>query len=222
VKIQCHACRVLFSVPDEKIPEARDVRILCPKCRTPIQLPPRLQGLLSAEQEGVDDPLASNGHAPDQILEEGWALDVVEEGIKTCLLCVSNAARSLRIRHLLQELGYHVVPAYNTVFAMGKLRHNRYDLILLDEFFDDPESSDNLLLRHLQLLPMHSRRRFFLCLICDNLPTLDGMLAFRLGVNLILNVQDLDKIKVIMARAMTDHEILYALFNEELAGKGRR
>jgi hypothetical protein len=40
-----------------------------------------------------------------------------------------------------------------------------------------------------------------------------------MGVNLILNVNDLDKAKVILAREMNEYRNFYGLFNAELARK---
>jgi hypothetical protein len=66
---------------------------------------------------------------------------------------------------------------------------------------------------------MHLRRQFYLCLISRDKTTLDAKLAFRMGVNLILNPRDLEKAKVLFARAMKEYRNFYGLFNAELARK---
>jgi hypothetical protein len=66
---------------------------------------------------------------------------------------------------------------------------------------------------------MHQRRQFYLCLLSREKTTLDAKLAFRLGVNLILNVNDLDTAKVLFARVIKEHRNFYALFNAELSRK---
>jgi hypothetical protein len=66
---------------------------------------------------------------------------------------------------------------------------------------------------------MHQRRQFYLCLLSQEKPTLDSKLAFRMGVNLILNVRDLEKAKVMLAREMKEYRSFYSLFNAELAKK---
>jgi hypothetical protein len=40
-----------------------------------------------------------------------------------------------------------------------------------------------------------------------------------MGVNLILNVRDLEKAKVMLAREMKEYRSFYSLFNAELAKK---
>jgi hypothetical protein len=119
----------------------------------------------------------------------------------------------------LHELDFWVVHALRPGFALGKLHHNRYDLIVLEDNYNSDQDSANLVLHHVQLLPMHQRRQFFLCIISQEKPTLDKRLAFRMGVNIILNVQDIDKAKVILAREMKEHRNFYGLFNAELAKK---
>jgi hypothetical protein len=61
----------------------------------------------------------------------------------------------------------------------------------------------------------------FLCLLSRKLASFDQMTAFRMGVNLILNVQDLEKAKIILTRAVKEHESFYRLYIEELGKKGQ-
>jgi hypothetical protein len=163
-------------------------------------------------------------YSPDvedlSILDDGSLLDVVEEGVKTALVCVSTG-RIEQIDSVLRELDFFVVSANKGPYAVAKVKNNHYDLIVLEESFDAGNGSQNLLLRHLQLLPMHTRRELFLCLLSENMPTLDHMTAFRNGVNMTLNTRDLDKIKILIARALKEHRVFYKTFRDELARKGQ-
>jgi CheY-like chemotaxis protein len=153
--------------------------------------------------------------------DDAHSVDVVEDGIKTSLLCVSDSKRADAMSQVLQELDFYVVKAPDATFALGKLNHNHYDLIVLDEAFDVKNSAGNLVLQHVQFLPMHLRRQFFLCLLSESMPTLDPMLGFKSGVNMVLNARDLDKSKIILARTMKEHRVFYNLFNMELTRKGQ-
>ena len=135
------------------------------------------------------------------------------------MLCDTNVKRAERIAQALQELDFWVVHALRPAFALGKLHHNNYDLIVLEENFNSDKDSENLVLHHVQVLAMHQRRQFYLCLLCGDKPTLDAKLAFRMGVNLILNFQDLEKAKVLFARAMKEYRNFYGLFTAELNRK---
>jgi hypothetical protein len=215
VKVQCPGCRIGFLFPDEKLAEGRILRIPCPKCKIPIEVTG------SAPVQQVPEIGAHNGEQPlsDPLSEFASVIDVVDEGVKTAMLCVSNTKLAEKFAQVLQELDYWVVHAARAGFALGKLHHNTYDLIILDENFDSPKAGENLVLHHVQLLPMHVRRQFYLCLLSEKLPTLDAMLAFRLGVNLILNIQDLEKAKIIFARSLKEYKNFYGFFNAELSRK---
>ncbi len=215
MKIQCKGCRAEFNVSDDKIPEDKVLKILCPRCKSPLEITGK------AVSAGVDDTTAnlSEKNQADSLLDYANAIDVVDEGVKTALLCDTDVKRGERIVQALQELDFWVVHALRPAFALGKLHHNRYDLIVLDENFNSEKDSENLVLHHIQLLPMHMRRQFYLCLLSREKTTMDANLAFTMGVNLILNVNDLDKVKVLFARLMKEHRNFYALFNAELAKK---
>ncbi len=220
MKVQCPGCHTGFILADEKIEEKRKegkaLRIACPRCKIPIEIdtkPPEPDSTRSSSVGGISD-LSS-----DAISDYTASVDVVEEGVKTALLCVANPKLAEKMAQVLQELDFWVVHAARAGFALGKLHHNNYDLIILEENFDASTSADNLVLHHVQLLPMHVRRQFYLCLLSENMPTLDAMLAFRMGVNLILKTQDLEKAKIILARSIKEYKGFYGFFNAELNRK---
>ena len=219
VKVQCPGCQAAFNVPDDKIPEGKGLRIPCPKCRTPIEVE---AGKPSGEEEDfkvAESPLSSSSF-PD--ISSGAAmLDVVEEGVKTALICISDPVKAEKVLGILRELQFYAVRADKAHFAMAKLHYNNYDLVVLDELFDAPSAAENIVIHHIQLLPMHDRRQFFLCLLSDRMPTADILLAYRIGVNFILNVRDIDKIKLLLVRALKEHEGFYSLFMDGLTRKSQ-
>lgn len=219
VRVQCPECRIEFIVPNEKIPQGKGLKILCPKCKNPLDI--KESAPSGSMEEVVDTASESPGTSffPDPASDYQGDIDLVEEGVKTALLCCSDLKRAEKIARALQELDFWVVHAVRAAFALGKLHHNHYDLIVLDENFDAAKPTENLVLHHVQLLPMHGRRQFFLCLLSETKPTLDAMLAFRTGVNMVLNTQDIEKAKIIFARAMKDHKAFYSVFNQELNKK---
>jgi predicted Zn finger-like uncharacterized protein len=221
VRIQCTGCQTAFTVPDEKIPEGKPLKILCPKCRMPIEIERPPAEAIRPAAAPAPQPGAAPFSIASMMAEEAHSVDVVEEGIKTSLLCITDSKRAEEMGQVLQELDFYVVKAPDSVFALGKLNHNHYDLIVLDEEFDVKNSAGNVVLQHVQFLPMHLRRQFFLCLLSETMPTLDAMAGFRSGVNMVLNARDLDKSKIILARAMKEHRVFYNLFGMELTRKGQ-
>jgi hypothetical protein len=201
------------------VPEGKALKILCPRCKAPTEInekavPPELDDRVPYLSESNEPEFGA-----DSLLDYANAIDVVDEGVKTALICDTNVKRAEKIAQALQEIDFWVVHVLRPAFALGKLHHNNYDLIVLEENFNADKDSENLVLRHVQVLPMHLRRQFYLCLLCLDKPTLDANLAFRMGVNLILNSQDIDKAKVLFARAMKEYRNFYGLFTAELAWK---
>jgi predicted Zn finger-like uncharacterized protein len=219
VKFNCPGCQMSFFVPDDKVPEGKGRKIPCPKCRTPME---------SGDVTGASGELEKAGRSstPSAISEEmldeaSSALEMVEDGMKTSLLCCSDPDRSGKMEQMLRQLDFYVSVVPTATLALTKLRNNRYDLVVLDELFDAGKQSDNLVLHHIQFLPMHSRRQFFLCLLSETLPSMDQFLTFRIGADLILNVSDLDKTKIILVRALREQRSFYKIFNSELEKKGQ-
>jgi hypothetical protein len=219
VRVLCNGCRSRFNIPDNEVPEGEAPTILCPKCKALAEINGK------GTRRELEDRVPYLSESPqsefgvDPLLDYANAIDVVDEGVKTALLCDTNVKRAERIAQALQELDFWVVHAMRPAFALGKLHHNNYDLIVLEENFNADKDSENLVLHHVQILPMHLRRQFYLCLLCQDKPTLDSKLAFRMGANLILNPKDLDKAKVLFARAIKEYRNFYGLFTAELARK---
>lgn len=217
MRVQCSACRIEFNIPEDKLPKGKTIKILCPRCKVPTEI-----GGKTAMPEDPVPYLTQDGpqeFGGDALSDYANAIDAVDEGVKTALLCDTNVKQGEKIAQSLQELDYWVVHAMRPAFALGKLHHNSYDLIVLDENFNSGKNSGNLVLHHIQVLPMHLRRQFYLCLLSTDKPTLDAKLAFNMGVNLILNVRDIEKAKVLFARAMKEYKTFYGMFNAELARK---
>lgn len=216
MKIQCTGCQTLFSVPEDKIPEGKVVRLLCPKCKTPIEVGPLAEPRVPAPFPDVDRAGFQN---LESMADEDVGPDLVEEGVKKALTCVTTTARSEIVEVTLDQLDFYVVPARSAPFAIGKLHHNQYDLVIIEDRFTD--TSRGVLLQHLQLLPMHSRRQFLLCLLSDEHPSLDRMTAFRLGVDLIVNTSDMEKLKMLLLQGLKEHSAFYRIYSDELARKGQ-
>jgi len=218
VKFSCPGCRAVFTIADEKIPQTKELKISCPKCRTAIEL--------NMENGFPDDTVSSdpeqtNSFEADNFGEDIPPLEIVEEGLKSSLVCIPQEALSKKITEALRDLGFHVSEAANPQAAITRLRHNPYDLVVLDGASQMAAPPENFLLQQINLLPIHVRRRFFLCVLNETISTFDQLQAFRIGANLVLNIRDLDKARTILSQAMKVHENSYRIFWEQLTKKGQ-
>ncbi len=219
MKFFCPGCKATFTLADDKIPTDKEVRALCPRCRIPVERSEEEKALaVGSPTEGI-----TTSFSPPEIEEldgDPSPLDVVEEGVKAALVCVWDTARSYKVEQSLRQLDFYVSTAFSPKEALEKLNRNQYDLVVLDEVYGGAKSSENVVLQHFQFLPMHTRRHLFLCLLSETLPTMERMLAFRHGVDMILNVRDMDKAKVLFVRALKDHRHFYKVFADELEKRG--
>jgi len=219
VKFFCPGCKATFTMADDKLPADKEFRALCPRCRIPVErIHDERNGEAGARPEGAAEAYAiSEIDEPDVDLSP---VEVIEEGVKAALVCVWDTARSYKMEQSLRQLDYYVSTAFTPKEAIEKLHRNHYDLVVLDEVYGESKTGDNIVLQHFQLLPMHSRRHLFVCLLSERMPTLDRMLAFKNGVDLILNVRDMDRAKVLLVRALKDHRHFYKVFADELEKRG--
>ena len=227
MKLHCRICNISYSVSEDKIPQGVEVKALCPRCGNPIGLPDLLTG---ADRQTADVQAQPSGdarggeNAPierNEVDEEAALVDIVEEGIRTALLFICDNETRSRLMSALGLMDFYVVTANSAPFALRKIQHNSYDVVFVDDVVKRGTDVINPLLRQLQLLAMPVRRRFFLCLISENLRTMDKMTAYRLGVNLVLNSRDLQKTKIILTRALKEYEGFYKLFQDEILRKGQ-
>jgi predicted Zn finger-like uncharacterized protein len=225
VKIQCNHCNAVFNVPDEKVPKDKQLRATCSKCNRPITVEPP-----ESKQEapvGVDFSLAEIGDAPTAIAVDmdmssvyDSPLEVLEEGAMSALLCVDEPERLKFVQEALEELNYYTSLASSVKEALSKLRYNQYDLVMLDEAFCGETAENNTILRYLQPMPMSTRRSIFLVVISKQIRTLDSIMTFAKSVNAVINANDIEKVKLILERALADHRRFYKVYNDSLQTSG--
>ena len=225
MKIQCNHCQSTFNVEDERIPRDRPFKATCSKCSHLIVVEPKQLG--SESPMGVDISLSEVAEAPTAIaadLDMAGAyespLEVLEEGAMSALVCVDEPGRLKAVKEALEELNYYSSVASSVKEALSKLRYNQYDLVMVDEEFCGETAENNTILRYLQPMPMATRRTIFLMLISKEIRTLDNLMAFANSVNAIINMEDTEKIKLVLERSLADHRRFYKVYLDSLQGIG--
>lgn len=215
MRIQCDHCQAVFNVPDEKMPRGKQFKATCSKCRRTIMVEPQGTSI------GVDVSLSEVTDAPTAIeadLDTTSAydspLEVLEEGAMSALVCVDEPERLRDVKEALDDLNYYSSVASSVKEALSKLRYNQYDLVMLDEEFCGESADNNTILRYLQPMPMSTRRNIFLMLISNQIRTLDNLMAFAKSVNAVINVSDVQKVKLVLERAMADHRRFYKVYRD--------
>jgi CheY-like chemotaxis protein len=208
-------------VPDEKMPRGRQFKATCSKCRRTIIVEPHGASGSKGATIGVDVSLSEIADAPTAIEADldmtsayDSPLEVLEEGAMSALVCVDEPERLKAVKEALEDLNYYSSVASSVKEALSKLRYNQYDLVMLDEEFCGESADNNTILRYLQPMPMSTRRNIFLMLISNQIKTLDNLLAFAKSVNAVINVSDVQKVKLVLERAMADHRRFYKVYKD--------
>lgn len=152
----------------------------------------------------------------DDILKE------YEEGLKRAMICLNDEDIRKHISSSVGELKYTAESPVNVEDAFDRLRFNQYDLIIIDENFGGAGLSGNEFLKHIQLLPMSTRRYIFVALLGANFKTFSNMQAFEHSVNVVINHKDVANINLILKKSIADNDQFYKVFKESLQKFGKR
>jgi hypothetical protein len=234
MEVSCEKCRTRFTIPDEKVPKGRVMKLTCPKCMGGITL--GSEALSPApehkeETKGEDFRLrfieakASKRSAEESYSYEDYtgdqSLEFFEEGTRLALVMADSREHSDMIRGAVEKIGYKFIPTPNTRDAIGKLRFHHFDLIILAEGFDGQPLDHSAILNYLNRLPMTVRRRVFLGLISDGFKTMDNMMAFAMSANVVINIKDTEKLHLVLRKAIAENEMFYKVFTDALVEAGK-
>ena len=147
--------------------------------------------------------------------------DFIEEGKETALICESDSALREKISTILMEDNYLVTNPESAREALINMRFHVYQLIVVNENFDDEDPDKNSVLKYLESLAMNIRRDVFVVLLSEKLRTNDSMTAFNKSVNLIVNSSNIADIEGIIKHGMAEHEHFYSVFKESMQKLGR-
>ncbi len=226
MRMRCNNCQAVFNVAEEKIPKNRSFRVACSQCNRPIIVEPQKAASKDVAL-GVDVSLSEITDAPTDIALELDAssaydspLELLEEGARSALVCVDEPERLKAVKEALEDLNYYSSVASSIKEALSKLRYNQYDLVMLDEEFCGESAENNTVLRYLQPMPMSTRRSIFVMLISNQVKTLDNLTAFAKSVNAVISANDMQKVKLVLERAMADHRRFYKVYLDSIDALG--
>jgi hypothetical protein len=229
MNISCENCRSKFKIPDEKVPKGQMFSMTCPQCNTKVVVNARsnTHSLSDTDSASLDKPKPEKEKT---IIDEVDAdiydasdkpFDFVEEGVKTALLCESDAALQTKIKTGLHNMDYHITAPQLPKDALKQMRFHVFDMVVLNERFGTQNPDMNSVLKYLDRLNMSTRRNIFVTLITDRYRTMDNMSAFNKSVNLIVNLKNIDEIEKILRRGIADHEAFYRVYKRALIKTGR-
>lgn len=128
------------------------------------------------------------------------------------LVCASPAYRDA-IALSLANLDYEVFVAENSAQALGRMREERMDIVILDANFDPVEQGVAFVTREVKLLRPSERRRLFFVYVTSGVRTMDLHAAFLHNVNLVINPSDLEQLPDALEVSVRHYNELYRDFN---------
>jgi predicted Zn finger-like uncharacterized protein len=134
---------------------------------------------------------------------------------RKALVCV-DPERSTEIAKGLVENDYDVFVAENTAEALGRMREDRIDVVVLDGEFDPVEQGFAFVTREVKLMQPSERRRLFLVYVTPNARTMDFHAAFLHNANLVVNPEDIARMPEALDLSLRYYNELYRDLNRAL------
>jgi hypothetical protein len=137
-------------------------------------------------------------------------------GDNTALVCVDHQQYQKMVVPQLIDMTYKVHLGLFEEDVILKLQTYSYNVVIVYENFKGSSDQDNPILRELIRRPEAERRGYFVVLLSNKYATNDGMSAFVLSVDQIVNVADIANFKPVLRRGVAQHRELYSAFNDTL------
>jgi len=178
----------------------------------------------SKEREQVmeeEQTLVNSEVAYDDYDAADRPFDFVEEGGATALVCELDPAVREKISGSLKDLGYQITTPATAKDALKAMRFHVFDVVVLNELFDEADPQANSVHQYLENMAMTTRRQFFVALISAKFRTMDNMTAFNQSVNIVINIKNIDDLCKIIKQGIAEHKAFYHVFQETLQKMGK-
>ena len=134
---------------------------------------------------------------------------------RKALVCTEPTHRDA-IGNGLAAHDYEVFIAGNTAEALGRMREDQIDVLILDANFDPSEQGYAFVMRELKLMRPSERRRIFLTYLTENAHTMDLHAAFLHNSNLVVNPSEVERLPEVLEVSLRHYNELYREVNRVL------
>ncbi|THB71552.1 MAG: hypothetical protein D6E12_01100 [Desulfovibrio sp.] len=178
MRFTCENCSKELNIADDKLPEASRFKVKCPHCQ---------------EETIVDRKKQKKGKKSPKGLTSTTSLGEIEPeifppGAKVIFVHISDNEWLKEVERFFVKAGYHESLAQSTDEAVLKLRLNDYDVLLIEDTLEN-----SMLMEEIASWTGLKRRLVNVVLMTNKGTSMDPMLAFRKGVNFIINEADLKR-----------------------------
>jgi CheY-like chemotaxis protein len=148
------------------------------------------------------------------------AVDSLEA--RLALVCEDALERQAVVKAALEQIGFTMLAVKNAAEAVERMRRDVYELVVVDEQYQEATPFNNPVLASLRTMPISQRRWTFVVLIGREFKTFDNAMAFARSVNVVVNVNDLPHFPAILKKGITDHVEFYRAFRQVLTDVGKK
>lgn len=134
---------------------------------------------------------------------------------RKALVCTNSENREAVAKGLVAD-DYDVFVAESTEEALGRMREDRIDVLILESNFDPVEQGYAFVTREVKLMRPAERRRLFLIYVTPSARTMDLHAAFLHNANLVVNPADIERLPDALEVSIRDYNELYRDFNHAL------
>jgi hypothetical protein len=147
--------------------------------------------------------------------------DYRETGNETAMICERDPSLRQKISSALKSLEFNVIDPATAKEALKYSGFHSFNIIIVNENFDEDEQEGNRILKFFESLTMSIRRQTFIVMISSTFPTMDDMNAYNKSVNLIINKEEISEIGLILKKEIEENEYFYQVFKEYHRKYGR-
>ena len=233
--ISCDNCSVSLQLDDSKVPSG-NFTVRCPRCQNLIRVQPGAKGKGSSTVQQLEAnapaPAVKDGAQDFSAKESEFQInnamrallsalqkdnkaieadDTSAERPRRVLLCLGQ--KRDMIAKLLVNSGFKVYLAQTPAQANERMREGKTEILIFSPDFASEFGGAAILQQKLNAMYSSERRRLFLVSVEDGGTTLNAHEAFIRNINLIVNSNDVEKLPLIMNRALRDFNELYHYFN---------
>ena len=210
MKIACPTCGSHATLPDDKIPKDKAFSFKCPKC-----------GALVPVKASTGNPggagFGQNTAGMGREMSRGQA-----GGPKQALVCLAPCLGRNRIMAGLENAGFKAHVPETPAQALKNLEYYVYPLVVVDDAFD----ADKAMVANMNNMDMFLRRKICFVRVGSGFETGDAMTALDLSANYVIKSQDLEQedaslVNTVLAVALSEHEQMYAVFNDSMKAAGK-
>ena len=133
------------------------------------------------------------------------------------IICENDPAIQKNLSLILKTFNFESIMPVSLEEAINALETtDDISVVIVNETFADQKPNSNKIIQHITNLPMYQRRDIMLIITGQNLKSLDRLLAFAKGADLIINTQDINNFLSFFKRAYLEHQTTYRQYKELL------